>query len=69
MTKLQNECLLRVIRASSSGEWYRAGGHGERVTLASLYHAGVLERRPRRGKDGDADAAYEYTVAKFGLAR
>ncbi len=60
MTDLQRECALRVARAAAGGGWYRAATNGERVTLASLYRAGVLERRAWRGKEGEADAAHEY---------
>lgn len=57
LTDLQKETLVRVL---ASGGWYRASSSGERVTLASLYRKGILERRARRGAEGDANAAYEY---------
>lgn len=41
-------------------QWYRARTSGERVTLASLWRAGVLDRRPHRGREGEPNAAYEY---------
>ena len=67
MTELQRTVALRVARsqlkADKSDGWYRAASNGERVTLASLYRAGILIRRPHRGKDGEADAAYEYQLA------
>lgn len=40
--------------------WYRARTSGERVTLASLWRAGALDRRPHRGREGEPNAAYEY---------
>lgn len=58
--------LQRAVTASVIARWrdrhafYRAASNGERVTLASLYRAGVLERRCWRGTDGAANAAYEY---------
>lgn len=69
MTDNQRRVLDAVSAASKTGVWYRAKGHGERVTLASLYYKGLLERRAWRGKAGDPDAANEYTIASGGLAR
>lgn len=63
MTKLQRHVFRVVAAHHLRGFWYRAAGSGERVTLASLYRAGVLTRRAWRGKDGEADAAYEYRLA------
>lgn len=63
MTKLQQDVTRKVIatwRGPHGNRHYRAAGNGERVTLASLYRAGVLARRCWRGKEGEADAAYEY---------
>lgn len=40
--------------------YYRAQGSGERVTLVSFHRAGILARRPWRGQEGEANAAYEY---------
>lgn len=61
MTSLQREVALKVHSAwRDERRWWRAEGNGQRVTLASLYRAGVLARRAWRGADGDADAAYEY---------
>lgn len=57
LTDLQKETLVRVL---TSHGWYRAASSGERVTLASLYRKGILERQARRGAEGDANAAYEY---------
>lgn len=61
MTARQRE-VLEAVRASRP-IWFRARGNGERVTLASLYRRGALERRVRRGVEGDPDAAYEYAPA------
>ena len=63
MTDLQKEVTSKVIaawRTGGSPRHYRAAGSGERVTLASLYRAGVLARRCWRGHEGEPDAAYEY---------
>jgi hypothetical protein len=68
VTDLQKTVFLAVIRAMRAGHWYRAARNGERVTLASLYRAGVLIRRPHRGVEGAADAAYEYNVSPEALA-
>lgn len=57
LTDLQKETLVRVLACEG---WYRASSSGERVTLASLYRKGILQRRARRGAEGDANAAYEY---------
>ncbi len=67
MTKLQQAALRAVFIATKRGDWYRAitsghSGGGERVTLASLYRRGALERRAWRGKEGEANAAYEYRI-------
>lgn len=72
MTKRQRVVLAQVTAATRRGEWYRAQSHGERVTLASLYYAGVLTRRAWRGKLGEPDAANEYQLsatAQGALAR
>ena len=47
----------------AAGKWARARRAGERVTLSSLYRRGLLVRRPWRGEEGAADAAYEYNFA------
>ena len=62
MTKLQRYVLGVVSAHHLRGLWYRAAGSGQRVTLASLYRAGVLNRRAWRGNEGEADAAYEYRL-------
>ena len=62
MTELQCEVLVKVRDASREGHWFRAEGNGQRVTLASLYRRGLLERRAWRGKEGAADAANEYRI-------
>ena len=62
MTKLQRYVLGVVAAHHLRGVWYRAARSGERVTLASLYRAGVLRRRAWRGNEGEADAAHEYKL-------
>ena len=64
MTKLQRYVFGVVSAHHLRNLWYRAASSGERVTLASLYRAGVLMRRAWRGNEGEADAAYEYRLAK-----
>lgn len=61
MTDRQKIVAKRVVAVHPA--WYRADGNGERVTLASLYRAGVLDRRARRGEEGSAAAAYEYRAS------
>ena len=56
----QRETLVSVAGATLRGEWFRARGSGERVTLASLYRYGLLERRAWRG--GGMNKAHEYRV-------
>jgi hypothetical protein len=63
MTKLQRHVFNVVSTHHLRGLWYRAARSGERVTLASLYRAGVLARRAWRGSEGAADAAYEYRLS------
>lgn len=63
MTKLQRHVFGIVAAHHRRDLWYRAASSGQRVTLASLYRAGVLTRRARRGKEGEADAAYEYRLS------
>jgi hypothetical protein len=60
VTECQAVTVRRVIAAWPA--WYRAHSNGERVTLASLYRAKVLQRRAWRGVEGDADAAHEYRL-------
>ena len=64
MTKLQRYVFGVVSAHHLRDLWYRAASSGERVTLASLYRAGVLTRRARRGNEGEADAAYEYRLTQ-----
>ena len=64
MTKLQRYVFGVVSSHHFRGLWYRAASSGQRVTLASLYRAGVLMRRAWRGNEGEADAAYEYRLAR-----
>lgn len=56
------EVLRSVFAATTRGQWYRAASSGERVTLASLYRHGALQRRAWRGNEGEADAAHEYRI-------
>lgn len=65
MTKLQRYVLGKVSAQHLRGLWYRAATSGERVTLASLYRAGALKRQAWRGKEGEADAAYEYRLTEI----
>ncbi len=65
MTKLQRYVLGVVSAHHLRGLWYRAAHSGERVTLASLYRAGVLRRRAWRGSEGEANAAYEYRLMEM----
>lgn len=61
MTKNQAIVFGKVLRRwRGKLEHYRAESSGERVTLASLYRAGVLARRAWRGNEGEPDAAHEY---------
>ena len=64
MTKLQRHVLGVVSAHHLRGLWYRAAHSGERVTLASLFRAGALQRRAWRGNEGEADAAYEYRLTQ-----
>ena len=71
MTGLQQSTFRAVLRSHRDGQWYRAASSGQRVTLASLFYAGALERRVWRGTKGDPNAAHEYKVsatASRGLA-
>lgn len=63
LTELQRVALRRAMVAARSGEWIIATGSGDRVTLASMYRRGYFQRRTRRGREGERDAAYEYTLA------
>lgn len=63
MTELQRHVMLVVGRATVAGAWYRAASSGQRVTLASLYRAGLLKRRAWRGVEGEPDAAHEYQLS------
>jgi hypothetical protein len=62
VTPKQREVAFRVTDAHVKGQWYRACSSGERVTLASLFRAGVLERRVWRTGKNSADNAHEYRV-------
>lgn len=68
LTEKQRAALVKAVRQWTPLElWIRASCHGERVTLASLHSRGFLERRARRGVEGEADAAYEYKPAEIVL--
>lgn len=64
LTELQKQVIVDVYRATLRGQWHRARTSGERVTLASLHRYGLLDRRVRRGEEGEANAAYEYQTSK-----
>lgn len=68
MTRIQFEVALAVLAAYKRGDWYRAAGSGQRVTLASLNRAHILDRRAWRGVEGQANAAYEYRPSRELLA-
>ncbi len=67
MSPAQMEVMRAIMRLRainpSDPTWYRAQSNGERVTLASLWRARVLDRRPWRGVVGAPDTAYEYTLS------
>lgn len=60
MTRLQILAIARAVTLTQRGEWLRASGSGDRVTLASLHTRGLFTRRARRGVEGHPSAAYEY---------
>lgn len=62
LTQNQKRVLAKVYRTTMLGQQYRAESNGERVTLASLFRNGFLQRRAWRGKEGEADAAHEYQI-------
>ena len=64
LSHIQTAVMLGVLAAFMRGQTYRAKTQGERVTLASLYRAGFLDRRPWRGRAGSPDAAYEYSPSE-----
>jgi hypothetical protein len=63
LTPVARETLAHVAREHRAGRWARARRHGERPSLASLHARGLVVRRPWRGADGAADAAYEYRLS------
>jgi hypothetical protein len=67
MTPIQRTVFVKVTLASLRGERYRAEGSGERVTLASLWRHGLLERWAWRGHEGERDAAHEYALTADAL--
>lgn len=54
------------VALAADGDWRRARASGERVTLASPYRKGLLERRAWYG-GGGANAAYEYRASALAL--
>ncbi len=64
LSAIQRATLACTIRETIAGRWYRATTSGERVTLASLYYNGLLDRRAWRGIAGHANAAYEYQATE-----
>jgi hypothetical protein len=62
LSPVQKLVLAKVYRANIKGERYRAARSGERVTLASLFRAHLLERWVWRGIEGEANAAHEYEL-------
>jgi len=51
---------VMIVATKAYPQWFRARTNGERVTLASLWRMGFLERRVWRDREGEADAAHEY---------
>lgn len=67
LTKLQCTVFskVRAMNKLVTGPWYRAQSNGERVTLASLFYADLLQRRAWRTAKCRADNAYEYWAPYF----
>lgn len=63
LSALQRASLAACIRAARGGQWHRAESSGERVTLASLFTKGLVERRTWRGLDDEPNAAHEYRAS------
>lgn len=63
MTNRQKLVFEDVLRQTLRGQWYRAAGNGERITLASLFRCSALVRRAWRGQEGESNAAHEYRVS------
>jgi hypothetical protein len=62
VTGPQRETLAAIYEADKRGQWFRARGKGERVTLVHLYRKGILDRRVwRKAKDSQNDA-HEYRL-------
>ena len=55
---------MKVHTSTFAKRWYRATSSGERVTLASLFRRGIVERRAWRSGASTANNAYEYTLAR-----
>lgn len=66
LTATQRQVFAAAVRATrtDSAAWYRAQNKGERVTLASLWRQGLLERRAWRGTEGEVSAAHEYRASQ-----
>ena len=50
-TAMQRASIRRALLVHPA--WVRASYAGERVTLASLYYRGLMERRAWRGVEGE----------------
>jgi hypothetical protein len=66
LTAIQRQVFAAVVRATrvDPATWCRARDKGERVTLASLWRQGLLDRRAWRGAEGEVGAAHEYRASK-----
>ncbi len=62
LSENQMATLVNVAKAHARSGWYRASRSGERVTLASLYRGGWLERHVWRAGKSTADNAHEYRL-------
>lgn len=62
MARKMSACQIQSMMAACVvyPRWFRARGRGERVTLASLYRGGLMERRVWRHGKNSADDAHEY---------
>lgn len=64
LSEIQKEVIRKVGAVHrKSGQWFRAEGRGQRVTLASLWRKGVLVRRIHRKGKNSADDAHEYRLS------
>lgn len=63
LTRPQRQQLVRALQARQAGtDWIRSEDNGQRVTLASLYYRGLLDRRAWAGGH-TTSPAYEYRMA------